>query len=183
MENSFVQQVRELTHLRCILIGKSLRKISDLTGISHRQYYKLLASSLSNQLGRNISKATVRRYTSRGVSQNLAYSDLAAAIEQAYQTYLDDPQRTAAERDHTQKAHDEFYSQYHNAMESLYNSFSKLAENSPLWDEFRMFAVADMFYNKQFFKEETPPSNEQIDFLVKSVIRYPYKRVQRIKNE
>ena len=184
MENKMLQNYKAMRLVNCQVTGIMLKVYASSAGISLRQYYRLLARALQTQLNRKVTPSTVKRYTTRGVAQNLTYSDLSVAIEQAYQAYINNPKRTNQEILVAKKAHNELYPVINSTLDGMYSSMKNLEEFEPcLKDTYRMQMTAELFFSKKYFEDGKPLSKEEADWLVESVRQYPYQKLLKLKKK
>ena len=120
----------------------------------------------------------MKRYTNRGVPQYLSYSRLSNAIEQAYQSYLNDPKLTHDEKIKAEEAHDLCYPQYFSMMKMLYDVIQLSDEIEPFLDtNLRMKQTIFTFLGGTLFDEEETPSQEDLNWLRESLRQFPPKGI------
>lgn len=157
-------------------IGSLLKLFASSAGISHYRYYQIIAPYLVTETKPTVSPAAVKRYTNRGIPQNLSYSLLSNAIEQAYQSYLSSPTLTRDEKNKAEKAHDLHYPQYFSMMKMLYRMVQLSDEIEPFLDtNLRMKQTIFAFLGGTLFDEAETPSQEDLNWLRESLRQFPPK--------
>lgn len=160
-------------------IGQLLKWFARSAKISHNRFYKLLANSLYPETGRKISPETIKRYTNRGIPQSLSYSRLSNAIEQAYQSYVNESERTDEEKEAAKKAHDSYYPELLFFMKELYRVVQLVDECEPLLKtDLRMQQTIVAFLGGTLFSEGETPSQKDLDWLRESFRQFPPKGIE-----
>lgn len=182
------QEVKECAYL---IIGKLLKVFASSVGISHYKYYQIIAPCLETETTPSITPATVKRYTNRGIPQNLSFSRLSAAIEQAYQSYVNAPERTNKEKEIAEKGHKAFYPILLDEivlpsgeckpplLKILYHIAEFADECKPFLEkDFQMWLTINAFLNGSLFTDGEVPSQEDLNWLRESFRRFPPKGIE-----
>lgn len=160
-------------------IGQLLKLFASSAEISHNRFYRLLADSLYPETGLEISPETIKRYTNRGIPQSLSYSRLSNAIEQAYQSYISDPECTDKEKSTAKEAHDSHYPELLSTMKELYRVIQLVDECEPFLEtELRMKQTIIAFLGGTLFNEGETPSQKDLDWLRESFRQFPPKGIE-----